>query len=51
MGLAYAFGGDSFQTLIDPKTANDSNLLLGEGTEAEVKYRRLKLIIGFAFTL
>jgi hypothetical protein len=51
LGLAYAFGGETFQTLIDPETANEGNYLLGNPAEAEVKYRRLKAIVGFAFTL
>jgi hypothetical protein len=51
LGLAYAFGGETFQTLINPETADEDNYLFGNPAEAEVKYRRLKAIIGFAFTL
>ncbi len=51
LGLAYAFGNEVFKTLVNPVSASERNGLLGDPVDAEINYRRLKCVVGFAFTL
>ncbi|MEJ2719702.1 MAG: hypothetical protein P8181_00995 [bacterium] len=51
LGVIYAFGSNTYTSKLDPETANEQNNLMGDPMEKEIAYRRLKLIVGFAFTL
>ncbi|UCH83769.1 MAG: hypothetical protein JSW50_15185 [Candidatus Latescibacterota bacterium] len=51
LGVGYAFGGDTFQTLVDPSWATDGGAPFRNSAAVDVDYRRLRAIVGFAFTL
>ncbi len=51
LGLQYAFGSEKAKQSVDFSGARESNLLIGDPGDFEVRFSKWKFIVGFAFSI